>query len=133
MKSLNYTHEIRVRYEETDQMGVVYSGKYFVYFEVGRTELMRTCGMRYRKLEEEGIMLPVIETFCKHKSPAKYDDLILIDTTSTLKRSFIRFDYVVKNKETLEILSEGYTVHVFLDNNGKIISAPESLKKLFMM
>ncbi len=131
MKTIVNEHEIRVRYEETDKMGVVYSGKYFVYFEVGRTELLRNFGYTYRELEEKGFMLPVTETYCRHKKSAYYDDLLVIRTTAGLKRSIMRFDYEIYRKDEQDIISSGYTVHIFISNEGKIISAPDYIKALF--
>ena len=74
------TTSIRVRYQETDQMGVVYHGNYFTWFDIGRTEFFRNMGMVYTRLEEEGILLPVIEAQCRYIKPAKYDDEIIINT-----------------------------------------------------
>src|ERR1700734_2405752 len=75
---------IRVRYAETDQMGVVYHANYFVWFEVGRTELLRASGWSYREMEAEGIGLPVVEAHCDSRQPARYDDELEVRTTGTL-------------------------------------------------
>ncbi len=132
MKNLVHEHEVRVRYEETDKMGVVYSGKYFVYFEVGRTELLRSYGYTYRELEETGILLPVVETYCRHKKSAFYDDLLVIRSTAGLKRSIMRFDYEISRKGEDGIVSSGYTVHAFIKAENKVVSAPEHIKALFV-
>jgi len=130
MNTITNNFEIRVRYKETDKMGVVYSGNYFTYFEIGRTELMRSFGFAYCDIEKNGIMLPVIETYCRHRKPAHYDDLLIIETTGSLRRSFFRFEYKIYRKGFNEILSEGYTVHAFMKNE-KVISAPEAISVLF--
>lgn len=106
--------QIRVRYEETDKMGVVYNGNYFTYFEVGRAELMRSHGMAYIKFENQGYFLPLLESFAAYKSPAFYDDLLEVeahlqwDIAPTLK-----FNYKIFRDDTL--ICEGYTLHSFLD------------------
>ena len=131
MKEIIHEFEIRVRYEETDKMGIVYSGKYFVYFEVGRTELLRSFGKSYRQLEETGIGLPVVETYCRHRKPATYDDLLVIRTKAALKKSLLRFDYEIRLKGEKDILSEGYTIHLFMNDAGKIVTAPDYIKEIF--
>ncbi len=106
---------VRVRYADTDAMGIVYNGRYLEYFEVGRTELLRAYGLPYSTVEKEGYQLPLLEAFVKFKSAAFYDDLIEIE--STVKELFvpkIHIDYVLKRKGTDEILATGYTDHVFV-------------------
>jgi len=131
MKEIIHEHEIRVRYEETDKMGIVYSGKYFVYFEVGRTELLRSFDKSYRELEEMGIGLPVVETYCRHRKPATYDDLLVIRTKAVLRKSILRFDYEIRRKGEDDILSEGYTVHVFMNDENRVTSASDYIKAIF--
>ncbi len=109
------TTPIRVRYADTDQMGIVYNGMYFTYFEVGRTELMRTCGLAYTEFESLGFILPLTQAWAKYISPAKYDDIINVKARLKVKYSpLIRFDYNISRGETT--LAEGYTEHSFLDN-----------------
>jgi len=107
--------EIRVRYGETDQMGVVYHANYAQYFEVGRTEWLRQFGMTYRDMEEQGIMLPVISLQITFKSSARYDDQLQIVTTLSKKpTASISFDYQLLNKAN-EVLATGATVLAFID------------------
>lgn len=116
----------RVRYGETDQMGVVYYGNYAQYFEMGRTEWLRKLGVSYRWMEENGIMLPVTELQVKYHKSATYDDVLRIETT-LLKLPGIRisFDYKIFN-ENDELLTSGMTTLVFIDKKtGKPILAPE--------
>ncbi|HHU69273.1 MAG TPA: acyl-CoA thioesterase [Thermoanaerobacterales bacterium] len=114
---------IRVRYKETDQMGIVYYANYLVWFEVARNEYFRKLGYTCRELELDGIFLPVIETHCKYKSPAVYDDEVLIKTwvgEFTGVRIVLYYEIYRKGEEKL--LAEGYTAHAFVDSNGKPIS-----------
>jgi acyl-CoA thioester hydrolase len=119
---MSVTTEIRVRYAETDQMNVVYYANYLVWFEVGRVELLRTLGFSYRLLEEEhGCILPVIEATCRYRSPARYDDQILIETRPALLRGpVLKFTYRILRKaeegDEPTLLAEGETVHVVCDS-----------------
>ncbi len=107
--------QIRVRYAETDKMGYVYYGNYAQYFEVGRVEGLRDLGLSYRKMEEEGIMLPVLEYHIKYFKPAFYDDLLTIKTTITeVKGARIFFEYETLS-ETNELLIKGNTTLVFVN------------------
>lgn len=125
-----YTSEIkvRVRYGETDKMGYVYYGNYPLYYEIGRTELMRGFGYPYSKIEEMGIMLPVRTLDIKYHKAAKYDDLLTIRTTiKEMPGVKITFYYEVLNEEN-ELLNEGTTMLVFVDENTrKPRKAPDDL------
>jgi len=114
--------ELRVRYAETDQMGVVHHSRYFEWFECGRTELMRQLGYSYLTMEEDGVLLPIVEASCKYLRPAKYDDLIQIKTELKEKpRPRIQLFYKVFRLPKDEFLAEGFTTHVFLNQSGKPI------------
>lgn len=122
-----HDHEHRVTYAETDRMGFAYYANYLVWFEIGRTELIRAAGRTYRDLEEDGFMLPVIEATCKYHKPAHYDDLVTIRTTVTgMKGVRISFGYEIKLGDTL--LAEGTTMHAFMDLNGKPAKPPAEIK-----
>jgi acyl-CoA thioester hydrolase len=112
------TTEVRVRYAETDQMGIVYYANYLVWFEIGRVELLRSMGLAYSQLEtEHECILPVVEATCRYRSPARYDDEILIETRpSMLRGSVIKFAYRIVRKANQELLAEGETVHVVCDD-----------------
>ena len=113
---------VRVRYKDTDQMGVAYYANYFVWFEVGRCEYFRELGMSYRDLEQNEILLPVIEAFCKYKNPARYDDLLLIKTgLKFLEDVKLGFYYEIFHRERGELLAFGETVHAFVNKKGKPI------------
>lgn len=107
--------EVRVRYAETDQMGVVYHGNYAQYFEIGRVEWLRNQGISYKWMEENGIMLPVVSLSMDYKKPAKYDDLLTV-TTILKKQSSVKieFDYEIRNQEG-ELLTTGYSMLVFVN------------------
>lgn len=126
-------HEIklRVRYSETDQMGVVYHGNYAQYFEMGRVEWLRNMGISYKWMEENGIMLPVVSLTMNYKKPARYDDLLTIKT-KMLKMSSVKieFDYEILN-ENNELLTTGYSVLVFVDmKTGRPTSPPKYILDL---
>ncbi|NRA92583.1 MAG: acyl-CoA thioesterase [Psychroserpens sp.] len=117
MSELSYFHEVefRVRYGETDQMGVVYHGNYAQYFEIGRTEWLKKIGFSYKEMEEQGIMLPVISLTINYKKSAAYDDLIKVRTKLVkLPSARIEFDYEILN-ENGEVLTIGNSVLVFMD------------------
>lgn len=118
--------KIRVRYQETDKMGVVYHANYFVWFEVGRTDFFRNLGMSYSEFEKNDLYLPVVEAYCQYKTPARYDDLINI-TTRVLSFQEIRivFNYELTNESSGEVVAAGHTEHVFVNGRGR----PVVLKK----
>ncbi len=122
--------EERVRYVETDKMSVVHHSVYFHWFEVGRTELMRSLGMSYKEMEESGVIIPVIEAHCKYIAPAEYDDIILIKTEIKNKsRVTITFDYQITKKKNNKVLVKGWTKHTFINQEGKIIELPKDFLK----
>lgn len=117
--------EIRVRYSETDKMGYVYYGNYAAYLEVARVELMRDLGMSYKKMEDEGIMLPVVDFHITYKKPAFYDDLLTIKTTIVKNPvTKIEFQYEMFNAAG-DLLNRAETILVFVDiKSGKPCKAP---------
>ncbi|RDY61307.1 acyl-CoA thioesterase [Flagellimonas nanhaiensis] len=120
------SHSFRVRYGETDQMGVVYHGNYAQYLEMGRVEWLRALGVTYRSMEENGIMLPVISLHINYKKSALYDDLITVETSlKKIPQVKIEFDYEIYN-ENRELLATANTVLAFMDkNNNKPIKCPD--------
>ena len=121
---------VRVRYAETDQMGVVYYANYLVWFEIGRVEVLRSLGFSYRQLEEEhGCILPVAEASCRYRSSARYDDNIRIEPRPTVLRgAILKFGYrILREEEGKEpaLLAEGETVHVVCDGSMKRKRLPE--------
>jgi acyl-CoA thioester hydrolase len=123
--------KVRVRYAETDQMGMVYHGNYAQYFEMGRVEWLRNLGVSYRLMEEAGIMLPVVSLTMNYKKPARYDDELVIRTIMKNQASVkIEFDYEIFNSKG-ELLTTGNSVLVFVDmKTGRPTLPPVYLKKL---
>ena len=117
--------QVRVRYSETDQMGVVYHGNYIPYFEMGRVEWLRNMGVSYKWMEENGVMLPVVSLSMNYKKPARYDDLLTVKTILKSQTSVkIEFDYEIYN-ENEELLTTGYSMLVFVDmKTGRPILPP---------
>ncbi len=110
-----FEFKVRVRYAETDQMGVVYHGNYAQYFEMGRVEWLRNLGLSYKWMEENGIMLPVVSLTMNYKKPARYDDLIRVKTIFKSQTSVkIEFDYEIFNEKE-ELLTTGTSMLVFVD------------------
>jgi acyl-CoA thioester hydrolase len=121
---------VRVRYAETDRMGVVYYANYFVWFEVGRTDWLRQTGWTYRDMERDGISLPVIEAQCEYRQPARYDDEIEIATRGTLVTPVrVRFDYELSRAE--EAIAGGHTVHAAIDPDGRPCRLPSRVREMF--
>jgi acyl-CoA thioester hydrolase len=107
----------RVRYGETDQMGVVYHANYFLYFELGRTELMRAAGFPYAELERRGVFLVVTDAGCRYRAPARYDEELRIDTrVARLGKATVRFEYEVRGAED-RLLAEGHTELAAVDRS----------------
>ena len=121
---------IRVRYAETDQMGVVYHANYFVWFEVGRVELLRQLGFSYRDMEQnDGYGIAVIDARCRYKAPARYDDELLLRTRiKYVRETMVQFDYELLRADDGAILAEGDTTHVVVNRDMK--KAPLSEKYL---
>jgi acyl-CoA thioester hydrolase len=123
---------VRVRYAETDQMGVVYYANYLVWFEVGRTDLLRQAGWTYRSMEADGFSLPVTEARCAYRKSARYDDELEIRTTGTLVSPVrLRFDYEVMRAGEHVVLADGHTVHASLDRAGRPCRLPDRIRAVF--
>jgi acyl-CoA thioester hydrolase len=118
--------KVRVRYAETDQMGVVYHGNYAQYFEMGRVEWLRDLGLSYAFMEKNGIMLPVVSLTLNYKKPARYDDLLTVRTILKKQESVkIEFDYEIFNEKS-ELLTTGNSVLVFVDmKTGRPVLPPD--------
>jgi acyl-CoA thioester hydrolase len=112
---------IRVRYAETDQMGVVYHANYFIWFEVGRVELLRQLGFSYRDMEQnDGYGIAVIDARCRYKAPARYDDeLILRTQIKYVRETMVQFDYELMRADDGTLLAEGDTTHVVVNRDMK--------------
>jgi len=127
-----YAAQVRVRYADTDAMGIAYHANYLVWFEVGRTEFMRARGVEYAKLEAAGFMLPVVEAQIHWRHPARYDDLIDIETSlAELTPARIRFAYRIRRHEDGQLLCEGSTLHGFVTREGKPAAMPRRAPELY--
>jgi acyl-CoA thioester hydrolase len=117
--------KIRVIYADTDAMGIVYHSNYMRWFEMGRTELFRQIGIAYKDVEENGCALPLTQAFCHYYLPARYDDIILLETDiGFVKRASMKFTYRIWDENRKNILTDGYTVHACTDRIGKIVRIP---------
>jgi len=122
--------KLRVRYEETDTMQVVYYAKFFVWFEVGRIDLLRYLGVAYKDLERRGMWMPVIEAKATYKAPARFDDEILVKTRITkVGNSSVTFENTVLKLPEMKLLCSGYTVHVLVDSGGKPTKIPVDIAR----
>jgi acyl-CoA thioester hydrolase len=124
---------LRVRYAETDQMGVAYYANYLIWMEVGRAELCRNLGMRYRDMErEDSILLAVVEAHCRYLAPARYDEEVVV-RTSILHATprMVRFGYEMREADSGRALAEGETKHIFLGPDFRPVKLPERYRPLF--
>ena len=127
---LKHYTEVRIRYADTDQMRFAYNGKYFEYFEVGRTEMMREVGLPYNIIEQNGFFMPVIETKIYFLSPAFYDEVLLIETrVEKLPTVKVHIDHTIKSKERDVVICEGYVELAFVDAKS---NRPTRAPKLFI-
>ena len=125
---MNHTCEtrFRVRYAETDKMGVVYYANYLVWMEVGRTDYCKSIGFNYREMENEDANMAVAEATCRYIAPARYDDEILVRTSvERLSRRLVTFAYSISNGADGQLLAEGKTVHITVGKDGRTCSIPE--------
>jgi acyl-CoA thioester hydrolase len=129
MNPITHQTETRVTYAETDAMGIVYYANYLRWFEIGRTEFMRNLGMAYSEMEAQGAFLPVSEVFCKYHASARYDDVLIIETSvDSLNRASIQFAYRILRKSDGKQLVTGSTLHAFINREGKIVKVPSTLR-----
>ena len=122
---------IRVRYSETDKMGVVYHANYFMWFEIGRCELLRTVGRSYKEMEAAGIGLPVIEAHCKYTTPARYDDELQVITSGRLlSRARVEFSYEILRPSDGAVNAVGTTMHAAINADGRPCRLPNYILDL---
>ena len=123
---------LRVRYAETDKMGVVYYANYLVWFEVARADLLRSLGWSYREMEHAGVSLPVIEAHCEYHRPARYDDEIEVRTEGRMLSAVrMEFQYRVLRRDDQVMTASGHTIHAALDLNGRPCRLPERIREVF--
>ena len=131
-QAINETR-LRVRYAETDQMGVVYHSNHFIWFEVGRVELLRQLGFSYRDMEShDNRFIAVAEAKCRYRAPARYDEEVLVRTELlNVRESVIHFGYALCRAEDGTLLAEGETTHIVTDAEMKVAALPEKYLKVF--
>lgn len=123
--------EIRVRYPEVDRMGVAHHSHYFVWLEIGRTELMRARGVDYRRLEDEGVFLPVVEASCAYLAPARYDELLRVHTrVESAGGVRVSFVYRIERQPDGRLLATGITRHAAVDRSGRPRRLPGTIRGL---
>ena len=123
---------LRVRYAETDKMGVVYYANFLVWFEVARADLMRSLGWTYREMETAGVSLPVIEAHCEYQRPARYDDEIEVRTKGQMLSPVkMKFTYTVMRRGDAVVAAEGYTMHAAVDPSGRPCRLPARIREVF--
>ena len=123
---------IRVRYAETDKMGVVYYANYFVWFEVARADLLRSLGWTYREMEHAGVALPVIEAHCDYHRPARYDEEMEVRAKGRMLSPVrMEFTYEVVRRDDQMVSASGRTVHAAMDPGGKPCRLPDRIRQLF--
>jgi acyl-CoA thioester hydrolase len=124
---------LRVRYAETDQMGVVYHSNHLIWFEVGRVELLRQLGFSYRDMErEDGCFIAVAEVKCRYRAPVYYDDEVVVRTRlRNVRESVVHFGYELVRVDNGALLAEGETTHIVTDSNMKVAALPEKYLKVF--
>jgi len=124
---------LRVRYAETDQMGVVYHANYFIWFEVGRVELLRQLGFSYREMEQnDHCFIAVVDARCRYKAPARYDEEIIVRThLKNVRESLVHFGYELARVSDGLVLAEGETTHIVTDAEMKTRSIPEKYMRVF--
>jgi acyl-CoA thioester hydrolase len=125
---------LRVRYADTDQMGVVYHSNFIVWFEVGRVEMLRQIGFTYRDMEkDDNVHIAVVDVRCRYKAPARYDDVIRVRTRLVnLRASMLHFSYEIVREDDGLLLADGETVHIVVGSDFKRISLPEKYLDSFL-
>ena len=126
-----FSMEIRVTYKDTDQMGYVYYGNFFTWFEMARTEYFRSRGVIYKNLEAEGYYLPVHEARCEYHVPVRYDDIVKVKTFITkIGRTSLTFGYQITKDDSASSLATGLTIHCFTNKAGRPVKIPEIIRKI---
>src|SRR6266851_7940475 len=119
--------QIRVRYAETDRMGLLHNANYLVYFELGRTELLRSLGLTYKEMEDQGFLLVISKVEVRYRSPARYDDLLTLKTT-VVRTTAVRIDHRYDLYRNGTLLAEGTSTLACVDRNGRLQSLPDFLR-----
>jgi len=125
---LTHRTTYRVIYGDTDKMGVAYHANYLRWFEIGRSEMFRSLGLPYKDIEAKGVFMPISEVYCKFLAPARYDDLIVIETTlDPGVKGSMKLDYRILNQDNEQLLVHGYTRLAYMDKKGQVTRPPAFL------
>ena len=128
---LEHRYQLRVRYSNVDQLGVVYYSRYLEYFEAARDEIMRAIGLPYSQFEQAGYAMPVVEAHCVYHRGAHFDDLLtIISRISAMPTARLRIDYEILRENESQPLVSGYTIHAFVNQSGKAVRPPQFFIKL---
>lgn len=128
---LSHQTQYRVIYGDTDNMGIAYYANYLRWFEIGRTELLRAWGLAYREIESRGILLPVSEAYCKYMTPAKYDEVLMIESSLDPQvKAGLKINYRITSEDGRAVHAVGYTRHAFLNRAGRVIRPPDFFRDL---
>jgi len=128
--SPNNLTKVRVIYADTDAMGIVYHTNYIKWFEIGRSEILRDLGIPYAQIERLGYSWPVTELSCRYLSPARYDELVVVETSILeVKRASIKFTYLIWDERQAKVLVEGDSVHACINKEGKIARIPPEVRE----
>jgi len=128
---ITHKTKYRVIYGDTDKMGIAYYANYLRWFEMGRSEMFRSVGFTYKKIEEKGVFLPVSEAYCKFLLPAQYDDVLIIETSiDNGVKGGMKFVYTISSEDGKKIFTKGHTRHACVNSKGKVIRPPEFLSNL---
>ncbi|MBN1271734.1 MAG: acyl-CoA thioesterase [Candidatus Aminicenantes bacterium] len=125
---LPFEWEERVRYSETDKMGIAHNKNYFEWFEIGRTEYCRNHKIPYKKIEERGYFLVVVESYCRYKKPLKYDQafIIRVSLEDFSPKKFV-FAYELRDKKTCHLIASGYTIHITVNHKAEVTPLPQDI------
>jgi acyl-CoA thioester hydrolase len=127
----SFSHTLRVRYAETDQAGMAHHSSFLPWFEEGRVELLRHLGKPYTEFEAEGLHFPVREVCCRYWLPARFDEVLVVETTITeVGGASARFSYRITRQEDNALIAEGHTLHACVDDSGKIKRLPLDVRTL---
>ena len=129
-----FEHTFRVPYADVDQMGVVYYARHFIYFEMARSAFLRENDAPYAEMEARGVMLPVVAAHCDYRSPAHFDDLLVVYSTMSVHGSRLRVECTLKRRNDDEgsedFLAKGYTEHVCMSPEGKVLRRDPVLRRI---
>ncbi|MCK4448621.1 MAG: acyl-CoA thioesterase [Candidatus Marinimicrobia bacterium] len=122
---IKFNHKVRILYRDIDYMGVVYYSRYFEYFEAARNEMLRSIDLPYTEFEKRENAMPVVESYCKYREGARYDDVLIVSSkVKEFSRSRIKIEYTIRRQNSDAIIADGYTIHAFINAKGRASKPP---------